>query len=73
MKNPDFEYADVGAPPLSVIYNELLKRGEKWDGEVHCSKQKLNPRYLFDAIEEDSSHELKSSSVTLGYWDRKIH
>ena len=46
VENPDFEYPDVGAPPLSIICNELLKRGETWDGEVQCSKQKLTARYL---------------------------
>ena len=46
VESPDFEYPDVGAPPLSIICNELLKRGETWDGKVHCSKQKLNSRYL---------------------------
>ena len=46
VESPDFEYPDLGAPHLSVICNELLKKGETWDGEVYFSKQKLNPRYL---------------------------
>ena len=44
--SPDFDYPDIGVPPLTVICKELLKSGETWDGVVHCSKQKLKSRYL---------------------------
>ncbi|GFY91301.1 hypothetical protein Acr_07g0014970 [Actinidia rufa] len=44
--NPEFDYPNVGAPLVSVLCEELLEKGETWDGVGQCSKKKLCAKYL---------------------------
>ncbi|GFS46173.1 hypothetical protein Acr_00g0100590 [Actinidia rufa] len=37
-ENSDFEFPDVGMPKLAVVLQELLLKGDEWDGKVQCNK-----------------------------------
>ncbi|GFZ16815.1 hypothetical protein Acr_26g0000850 [Actinidia rufa] len=44
--NPEFDYPNVGAPPVPVLCEVLLEKGETWNGVGQCSKQTLCAKYL---------------------------
>ncbi|GFY95652.1 hypothetical protein Acr_10g0010370 [Actinidia rufa] len=44
VKNPEFEFSDVGMPDLLTVSHELLMEGDECDGEVQCSKTRLKDR-----------------------------
>ena len=64
--NPKFDYPNVGAPPVSVLCEELLEEGETCNGLGQCSKQKIMCQIpdlvlillpLIDAIKKDGEYE----------------